>query len=115
MGIPTSLTGHILTLHGLVAWNHILDGTCLHMTDMGLTICGRRSIIEGVGLSFFLILLKRFVKNIIVAPEFLDFLLTLNEVHIGVNFVVHNYLPFFLISQINLHRCVTPVLLLLLR
>ena len=88
MGIPSRFTGYILSLHGLVSGNHVLDHTGQHMTDMRLAVCSRRSIVKSIGLAL-LTIFHGFLKNIIFTPEFFRFLLALNEVHVGVNFVVH--------------------------
>ena len=98
MCIPACFTWHIFALHGLESWNHILYGTCLNMSDVRLSVCCRRSIIECVCLSFFSVF-HRFSEDIVLSPELLCLLLAFNEVHIGVNFVVHDYLSLFYIVR----------------
>ena len=55
---------------------------------MRLTIRGWRSVIECISLSF-LAVLHRFLKNVILTPEFFSFFLALDKVHVGINFVIH--------------------------
>ena len=83
VGIPSSLTRNILALHGLITRDHILDGTCLYMTDMRLAVGCWRSIIKGVSLSLFSIL-HGFLENVIVTPEFLCGFFSLNKVEFRV-------------------------------
>ena len=58
------------------------------MTDMGFTVCGRRSVIEGIGGAFFTVF-HTFAENVIVFPEFLDLLFSLYEVEVCRYFLIH--------------------------
>ena len=88
VGIPACLTRYKIALHCSVSWNHILDNSCEHMSDMWLTICGRWAIIEHIcraALPDFHALLK----YVIVLPELLDSLLALDDVTICRYLIVH--------------------------
>ena len=52
------------------------------MADMGLTIGGRRSVVEGVGFTF-LTAVHAFLENMIFIPEFFDFFLPAYEIQVG--------------------------------
>ena len=88
VGIPACLTRNIFALHRLISRNHILNNTCQNVSDMWLSVCSWWSVIEGVSLSF-LAVLHRFLKNVILTPEFFSFFLALDKVHVGINFVIH--------------------------
>ena len=94
VGIPACLTGNHISLHGTVSGDHILDGTGLYMTDVGLTVGGRRSVVEGIGLAF-LTVFHTFFENVVVFPEFLDSFLTVYEIQACGYLLVHSALPFF--------------------
>ena len=94
VGIPACLTGNHISLHGTVSGDHILDGTGLYMTDVRLTVGGRRSVVEGIGLAF-LTMLHTFFENVVVFPEFLDGFLTVYEIQACGYLLVHSALPFF--------------------
>ena len=91
VGIPSSFPWDVLPFHGLESWNHILDGTCLYMSDMWFSVCRRRSVIKCVSLAF-LTVLHGFFEDIIFAPEFFRFFFAIDKVHIGIYFVVHIFL-----------------------
>ena len=93
VSIPACLTGNHISLHGTVSGDHILDGTGLYMTDVGLTVGGRRSVVEGIGLAF-LTMLHTFFENVVVFPEFLDGFLTVYEIQACGYLLVHSALPF---------------------
>ena len=88
VGIPSGFTGNHIPFHGAVTRDHILNYTCQHMTDMGFTVCGRRSVIEGIGGAFFTVF-HTFTENVIVFPEFLDLLFSLYEVEVCRYFLIH--------------------------
>ena len=88
VGIPSGFPWDVLSFHGLESWNHILDGTCLYMSDMWFSVCRRRSVIKCVSLAF-LTVLHGFFEDIIFAPEFFRFFFAIDKVHIGIYFVVH--------------------------
>ena len=67
-GIPAGLTDDLESLHGLIPRNHILDDTGQHMTDMGLSVCCRRAVIEGIG-GKILLLLDTLLKYLVLVPE----------------------------------------------
>ena len=68
------------------------------MTDVRLTVGGRRSVVEGIGLAF-LTMLHTFFENVVVFPEFLDGFLTVYEIQACGYLLVHSVLPFFLLLQ----------------
>ena len=94
VGIPACLTGNHISLHGTVSGDHILDGTGLYMTDVRLTVSGRRSVVEGIGFAF-LTMLHTFFENVVVFPEFLDCFLAVYKIQACGYLLVHTVLPFF--------------------
>ena len=98
MCIPACLTGNHSPLHGIVSGDHILYNTGKHMSDVGLTVCCRRSVIECVGRTAFSKLQTLF-EDVFILPELLDFFFTLDEVHICVDFFKHfSYLAAGMVS-----------------
>ena len=95
MGIPARLTGHIITLHGAVSGHHILDDTGQDVTDMRFAVCGRRSVIKGVG-RYLLAVFHTLAEDVIVFPEFFSCFFALYEIHVRIDFVVHSI---FLLSK----------------
>ncbi len=91
VGVPSGLSGHLLTLHGVVAGDHVLDDTCLDVADVGLAVGSRRSIIEHVNRMTF-ILLDTLLKDPVVVPELDGVLFPLNEIQVRVDFFIHLYL-----------------------
>ena len=61
------------------------------MTDMRFSVCGRRTVIEDIGL-IALMLLDGFFENIFPFPKLLDFFLPFHKVHIGIYFFKHDSL-----------------------
>ena len=93
--IPARLSRDILSLHGAEARNHILDDASLDMTDVRSAVCGRRSVVEHIGLAA-LTLFDGLLKNAVLCPELFDFALARHKVHIRGDFSVHFFL---LLSQ----------------
>ena len=88
MGVPARLSRDILSLHRVVARNHVLDDTGLDVADVRLAVCGRRPVVEHIGLAA-LALLDGLLKNLILCPELLDFALARHKVHVCRDFSVH--------------------------
>ena len=82
VGIPAGLSRYHVALHGAVSGDHILDNTGQHMADMGFTIGGRRSVVEGVGLAF-LAAVHALLENVIFIPELFNLFLTADEIQVG--------------------------------
>ena len=93
MSIPSCLTRYLVSLHRAVSWNHILDNSCQHMTDVRFSICCRRTIIKCIRLSFFAMFHTLF-ENIIFFPKLFCFLLTLYEIQICRYFLIHDLSSF---------------------
>ena len=73
------------------------------MTDMRLSVRRWRPVIKGIGLASFADL-HALLKNMPVLPKLPRLFLTLHKIQVGVNFVVHGFLPSipyisFLISE----------------
>ena len=64
------------------------------MTDVRLTVSGRRSVVEGIGFAF-LTMLHTFFENVVVFPEFLDCFLAVYKIQACGYLLVHTVLPFF--------------------
>ena len=98
MGIPSSLSGHHIALHGTVSGNHVLDDTGQHVLDMGLSISGWRAIIKGIGLAF-LTLFHALFEDVLILPELLHRLLAVHKVQVFVDcFVQHKRSPFEILN-----------------
>ena len=95
MRIPACLSRDILSLHGAIARNHILDNAGLDVADVRSAVCGRRSVVEHIGLAA-LALLDGLLKDAVFCPELFDFALARHKVHIRGDFSVHFFL---LLSQ----------------
>ena len=73
MGIPTGLAVHLVALHGLVAAEDVLDGSCHHMMDARHAVGAGRSLIEYIGRSA-LALADAATEHIFLVPLLQDFL-----------------------------------------
>ena len=93
VGIPSGFTRNHFPLHSMITWNHVLDYTSQYVTNMWLTICCWRSIIECVSRAFFTIF-HTFFKNVILFPELFHIFFSLNKIEIGRYFLVHDIFPF---------------------
>ena len=103
--IPSCLSWNHISLHCSVSWNHILDNTCKYVSDMRLTVSCRRSVIECICLSFFAVI-NTLLENVIVSPELLCLLFSLDKIQVRCNFLVNHCLTFlsFLIITKSLRR-----------
>ena len=88
VGIPAGLSRNHPSLHRMVARNHILKGTGLHMSDVGLSVRRGRSVIEDIG-GIPLVFRDGLFENPLGPPELLDLFLPLHKVHVGINFFKH--------------------------
>ena len=96
VGVPAGLAGDLVSLHGAVARNHVLDDTGQHVADVGLAVGGRRSVIEHIqGPAF--ALLDALLKDVIVFPELHGRVLAVHEVQVRIYLFVHS-LASFLVS-----------------
>ena len=114
VGVPARFSGNHIALHGAVSGDHVLDCAGLHMADMGLAVCGRRSVIKGIGRTAFSDL-QALLKNLVLFPEFLDFLFPAHKIQVGVHFFIKRHLlPSFLHDRYLLHMqadCSVPSVL----
>ena len=92
VGIPAGLAQHIIAFHRAVARDDVLDRARFHVADVRLAVGGRRPVEERKGGRAFA-QLHRFLKDVLVAPEFDDFFLALGEVHVGRNLLIHTFPP----------------------
>ena len=79
--IPTRLTKDALALHSLVTGYHILDYSSKHVTDVGLTVCGRRSVEEGVIITA-LSVGNALLEDFVFFPEFSGSFFSLDKVQV---------------------------------
>ena len=90
--IPSGFPGHILSLHGMIARDHILDDARQHMSDMRLAVGCRRAVIKGIiGRAF--PLLHTLLENVFLLPEVIYLFLPVHKVQVSVHFIIkHNRL-----------------------
>ena len=95
LGVPTGFTVNNTALHGLVTGNNVLHNTGKNMTDMGLTVSRRRSVIECEAFSA-ATGRNALCKNVVLLPELGNFLLAGKEVQVALYFFVnaHQNFPF---------------------
>ena len=99
MGIPTRFSQNFITLHCLISWNNILNNTSQYMSYMWLTVCSRRTVIKGKGLSTFSHFDTLF-KYLVVFPVLQNFLFPINKVKVCRYFFIHFiYLRSFIIYK----------------
>ena len=70
VGIPAGFTRNHVSFHGAVSRDHVFDDTGKYVSDMRLSVCGRRSVIEHVWGSFSAAV-DTFFKDFFVFPDFL--------------------------------------------
>ena len=88
VSVPSGLSRHLVSLHGAISRNHILDNTGEDMSDMRLAVGSRRAIIKHICRR----VLPKFYalfEDIVIAPKILDFILAIDELHIRRDFLVH--------------------------
>ena len=68
VSIPACFARHVVTLHGLVAREDVLEAARQHMVNTRLAICRRWTFIE-TELRTTLGLLERLLKNVMLAPK----------------------------------------------
>ena len=68
---PNGFSRYLISFHGSVTRDHILDRTGYHVSNMRLAVCCWRSVIECVCLALFTAVHTLF-ENLVVFPEFLD-------------------------------------------
>ena len=88
VGIPACFTGNHFSLHGLVTRDHIFNNTGLYMADVWFSVGRRRSVVEGVGLTFFTVV-DTLLKDVVLFPEFFHFFLAFHKIHTCGDFVIH--------------------------
>ena len=88
VGIPACFTGNHFSLHRLVARDHVFDDTGLYVADVRFSVSGRRSVVEGVGLTFFTVV-DTLLKDVVFFPEFFHFFLAFHKIHTCEDFVIH--------------------------
>ena len=96
--IPSGFTRNILTLHGMVTRDHVLDDARQNVSDVRLAVRCRRSVkehVRGISLSLFDALLK----DIVVLPEFGGLFFPLNKIHVCFYFFIHTPLAPFLVRS----------------
>ena len=91
--VPSGFSRHHAAFHRAVSRDHILDDTSEHMADMRFSICCRRSIVKDI-IRTSLSLFDTLLEDVILVPEFFNFFLSGDEVHIRGYFLVH--VDFFL-------------------
>ena len=88
VGVPAGLSRDLVALHGAVTRNHVLDDAGQDVADMRLSVGRRRSVVEHIGRTV-LAVFDGLFENLLIIPEFLDFLLSPDKVEISRNFLVH--------------------------
>ena len=91
VGVPAGLSRHLVSLHGAVAGNHILDDSGQHMADMGLSVGRRRSVIKHVD-RIILAVFDTLLENAVLFPELYDLLFFFHVISVRRDFVVHIFL-----------------------
>ena len=88
MVIPAGFARHHLSLHGVVARNHIFDDPGQDMAYMRLSVRGRRSVEEHIGRAAFAVP-DALAENIIFLPELPYAVLPFPEAQVCVYSFVH--------------------------
>ena len=91
--IPAGLSRNLLSLHRMIAGNHILDDTGFHMTDMRLAVCRRRAVIKHINRMTF-VFLDTLLEDLMIRPELCRILFALHEIQIGIDFLIHSFVLF---------------------
>ena len=72
MGVPARLSRHVVTLHGFVPRENVLEASRQHMVDAGLAVGRWRSFIE-TELRIPFRLVQRLLEHIVLTPELQHF------------------------------------------
>ena len=92
MGVPAGFAQHIVSLHGAVAGDDVLDGAGEDVADVRLAVCRRRPVEERIGLGAAAQLHALF-KDFVFLPERERFLFAFHEVQRGRYFLIHAFTP----------------------
>ena len=99
MGIPARLAQHVVTLHGLIARDDILDRAREHMADVRLSVCRRRPVKEGIRLCA-LSQAHAFLEDLLLLPKREHFFLARDKIQLARYFFVHvDSLSLFCVSE----------------
>ena len=88
VGIPARLAKHVVALHGAVAGDNVLHGSCQHVPDVGLAVSRGGTVEEGVGLAA-AAELNGLLEYFVFLPEFQNLLLAGDEIHGSRDFLIH--------------------------
>ena len=81
MRIPARFPKDMIPFHRFISWDHILDYTREHVSDVGLSICRRRTVIKCIRLSA-RAEVYTFSKDVMVFPKLFRFLFSLYKIQI---------------------------------
>ena len=109
VGIPSGLSGNLISLHRAVARHHVLDDSCQNMADMGLSVRRGRAVIKHICRAA-LALLHALFKDLIVFPEFQCVVFSLHEIQVGIYLFVHLSPSAFLVSLYRMDETQNPAL-----
>ena len=90
--VPSRFSKDALSLHRLVARQHVLDDARQHMTDVRLAVRRRRPIVEREIL-LACALVNRLLRDVVRFPEVFDLLLALNKIQRRVYLLVQQDFP----------------------
>ena len=79
MGIPTSLTFYLITLHGLITVEGILNGTSQHVVNTRMSISRGRTL-EEYKLWTSLTFINRTPEYVFLAPHLQDIIVNLGQI-----------------------------------
>ena len=90
VGIPARLKLDVLALHGMVSRDYVLNDTGLNMSDVRLSVCCRRAVIQCKIRSSVLFRADGLLLDVIFFPEGQHFLLAIDKLHIRRYFFIHS-------------------------
>ena len=85
--IPARLPQNLLALHRGETRQHILDDARQHMADMRLAVRRRRAVVERERIAA-LALVDGLLRDVMLLPEFQDFLFPIHEIEVRVDFLI---------------------------
>ena len=77
--IPTRFSRNLISLHRTISWNHILNYTGKHMSNMRLAVCSRRTVIKSIHIIAFTVG-HTLLKNMVLFPELFRRFFSVNKI-----------------------------------
>ena len=101
VSVPTGFTRAMISLHGFVSGNYILDNACENVSHVRLSVCRRRSVVESKFLSRTVVFFVCLFDYSVLFPEFENFGFAFDSALFAAGFIVHYCLRYAFLPAIS--------------